>query len=205
MNVRTFIVFGLTLSLAGKVGAQTYRTEGAALGGLAGAVAGGIIGHQNDETPEGALIGGAIGAIAGGVLGHNRDQQVARDRYYQQQAWNYQQQVRQQRAVSIADVVTMCRGGVGDAVVISHIQSNGVQRRLETHDIISMHQQGVSEAVINAMQHAPMGTNYVTHVVPAPPPAVIVREQYRVVPSYVVPVYPYRNYSFHYGHRHCRY
>ena len=52
------------------------------MGGVAGAVIGGIIGHQNDETPEGALIGGAVGAITGGLIGRAQDNDLARQRAY---------------------------------------------------------------------------------------------------------------------------
>ena len=59
---------------------QSYRNQDAAIGGLAGAVIGGIIGHQSDETPAGALIGGAVGAVTGSWIGDSKDQQVARRR-----------------------------------------------------------------------------------------------------------------------------
>ena len=140
------------------------------LGGAAGAITGGIIGHQNDETPEGIIIGGAVGALAGGLLGHAKDEQVAREQYYQHQVWQQQQQLNRRRAaaVSMADVVQMSQSGLGDSLIVNHIQTNGVQRRLDTRDIIRLHQQGVSEGVINAMQRAPLqAVNYVP--APAPP------------------------------------
>jgi hypothetical protein len=43
--------------------------EGAVTGGLLGAVAGGVIGHQSHDTGAGMLIGGAVGAIAGAAVG----------------------------------------------------------------------------------------------------------------------------------------
>lgn len=55
------------------VGPNTQR--GAATGGLLGAGAGAIIGHQSGHTLEGALIGGAAGAAAGGLYGNARDQE----------------------------------------------------------------------------------------------------------------------------------
>ena len=79
--------------------AQSFRKQDAGIGGLAGAVIGGIIGHQNDEVAEGALIGGAVGALAGGILGTEKDQQLRQQRYYQHsiqqhQAWQRQRQSR---------------------------------------------------------------------------------------------------------------
>ncbi|MFO0915382.1 MAG: glycine zipper domain-containing protein [Pirellulales bacterium] len=176
----------LVVAVAAPASAQNRTVDGAALGGVAGAIAGGIIGHQNDETPEGALIGGAVGAISGGLIGHGLDKQAARERAYQEQIarqrrqlqYQQQQQAQQaQQSVSINDVVTMSRSGVSDNVIINHVQTNGVQRRLETHDIISLTQQGVSEPVINAMQRAPV---YAVTVVPAQgqPQTVVVQQHY---------------------------
>lgn len=56
-------------------GCQTYG-ESAALGGLIGAGAGAIIGHQSGEGLEGAAIGAAVGAAAGAIA---KDQQVRRE------------------------------------------------------------------------------------------------------------------------------
>ena len=72
---------GISVSLATMV-SSTYgqrAREGVAVGGVAGAIAGGIIGHQNDETPEGALIGGAIGALAGGLIGRSHGCGIRRE------------------------------------------------------------------------------------------------------------------------------
>jgi uncharacterized protein YcfJ len=41
-------------------------------GGLMGAAAGGVIGHQSGRGLEGAAIGGAIGAGAGAIRGNAR-------------------------------------------------------------------------------------------------------------------------------------
>jgi outer membrane protein OmpA-like peptidoglycan-associated protein len=50
-------------------------TQGAILGGLAGAAAGAAIGGH-DHRAGGALIGAATGAIAGGMVGHYLDKQA---------------------------------------------------------------------------------------------------------------------------------
>jgi len=66
----------LTMGLVGcaeQMGPNTQR--GAATGGLIGAGAGAIIGHQSGNTLGGALIGGAAGATAGGLYGNQRDKQ----------------------------------------------------------------------------------------------------------------------------------
>jgi hypothetical protein len=150
--------------------AQTYRGQGVGMGGLAGAVIGGVIGHQNDELAEGALIGGAVGAIAGGVIGHQKDQQVARQRYYRQQAYanTYRNGYVAPTAagVTTADVLHMTRNRVPENLIIQHLYSQGVQRRIQVQEIIQLHQLGVSEPIISAMQHAPLASQ-VVHQVPA--------------------------------------
>lgn len=196
--------------------------NGAVLGGVSGAVIGGIIGKQNDEIPEGALIGGAVGAVAGGLLGHGYDQRQRS--YQQQQQWAPPQQHYHQHpnnyntyrtvpsrttvvtapGVTIADVLKMTRNGVSESVIINHIYATGLQRRIDTNEIISLHQQGVPENVINAMQQAPLRNSFSgnttlnggqqTTIMTPPGGTVIVQEQYGTptyaAPTYVQPSYP---------------
>ena len=110
-------------------GQATNSQRGAVSGGAAGAIIGGIIGHQNDETPEGALIGGAVGAIAGGLLGKQQDRTNYEAYQYQQQR-NYQQAVDYSRGVSVNDVVALAHSGVGSNVIISQIHTHGVQQEI---------------------------------------------------------------------------
>ena len=178
---------------------QRHTTQGATLGGVAGAIAGGIIGHQNDETPEGALIGGAVGAIAGGLLGNAKDAQVARDHHYQHQLWHQQQQITQMQqrlqAVSLAEVVQMSRSGLSDAVIMNHVRTHGVAHQLTAREIIDLHRNGVSEPVITAMQQAPRSypVQTVARVSPPRPTTVVVEREYHVAPRY--PVYPQYRYA----------
>ena len=223
MKMTRKLFAGLALILlAQPVYAQNGTRNGAVLGGVGGAVIGGIIGHQNDETPEGALIGGAVGAVAGGLIGNAREQQAARDRYYQQQQWNQRHQHRHNNyntyrsvaptqsvvvhsGVTIADVLSMTRSGVGESVIINHIYSTGIQRRIDTNEIITLHQQGVTENVINAMQQAPVRTSAyatsptlagssATTIMTPPGGTVIVQEQYGS-PTYAAPTYAAPNYN----------
>ncbi|MEY3394580.1 MAG: hypothetical protein RL346_816 [Verrucomicrobiota bacterium] len=53
-------------------GPNTQR--GAVAGGLLGAAAGAVVGHQTGRTLEGAAVGGALGAGTGAVLGNSQDQ-----------------------------------------------------------------------------------------------------------------------------------
>ncbi|MDP4722573.1 MAG: YMGG-like glycine zipper-containing protein [Akkermansiaceae bacterium] len=61
---------------AAPAGPNTQR--GAVVGGLGGAVLGGIIGHQSGNALEGAAIGGAAGAGAGALYGNSQDQENQR-------------------------------------------------------------------------------------------------------------------------------
>lgn len=202
------------LLLAQPALAQNGTRNGAVLGGVGGAVIGGIIGHQNDETPEGALIGGAVGAVAGGLLGNAREQQARQRQYEQQQQWQQhhyntyrtvpQRTVITQQGVTIADVLSMTRSGVGESVIINHVYATGLQRRIDTNEIIMLHQQGVTENVINAMQQAPLRNAYSGHttlsgqsattIMTPPGGTVIVQEQYGS-PAYTTPTYSQPTYS----------
>lgn len=217
---------GLSILLVAQAAAVAQQPQGtrngAVLGGVSGAVIGGIIGKQNDEIPEGALIGGAVGAVAGGLLGHAHDQ---RQRSYQQPQYappppqyhrhpsNYntyrtvpsRTTVVTTPGVTVADVLAMTRNGVGESVIINHIYTKGLQRRIDTNEIISLHQQGVPENVINAMQQAPLRSSYSgtttvtgpqsTTIMTPPGGTVIVQEQYGT-PTYTAPTYvqPYPTY-----------
>ena len=182
----------MTLSLlSGSVFAQSRAEEGAVLGGVAGAIVGGIAGHQNGETPEGIAIGGVVGALTGGLLGKAKDNQEIRNLQYQHYAQQrHAEQVR--RAVSLNDAITMSRSGLSPNLIVNQIRSNGVQRRIGVPEIITLHENGVPEIVIQEMQKAPVAGT--TSVVRAPQPAVIVERQ----PQIIVETYPVRRH-YHYG------
>ncbi|MES2474958.1 MAG: glycine zipper domain-containing protein [Verrucomicrobiota bacterium] len=70
----TSLLAAIALSnCAAPAGPNTQR--GIATGGLLGAAAGGIIGHQSGRGLEGAAIGAAAGGTAGGLYGNARDQE----------------------------------------------------------------------------------------------------------------------------------
>jgi len=178
-----------------------YNTErGAVIGGLGGALAGAAIGKHNGETAGGALIGGAAGLLGGALIGSSVDAEQSRQRYYQQQ---YQQQVIAQnsQAVTISEVLSMTKSGVSDAVIVNHINQQGVQQRLEVSDVILLHREGVSEPVLTALQRARVGGTTV-YAAPArvySQPVIV--HDYHYVPAY--PVYaPHYYHHPHHGHYH---
>jgi outer membrane protein OmpA-like peptidoglycan-associated protein len=56
--------------------ALNRKGEGAIIGAGAGAVVGGIIGHNTGSTARGAIIGAAVGGATGAIIGHQMDQQA---------------------------------------------------------------------------------------------------------------------------------
>ena len=188
---------------------QANTQRGVAVGGLTGAIAGGLIGDHNGEAGAGAAIGGVIGAVTGGLLGNASDKEAE---YHRQQVINqqYQQQLAyRQSAVSLVDVVSMTRSGLSETVIINQINQRGVQSKLQVADIISLHQQGVSEHVISVMQQAPTGPTQVARVesgyqvvrpVPVITTPVIIEERY-VLPHYAPPrAYYYRGPAYRHHH-----
>jgi len=56
---------------------MSARDKGVLIGGASGAVLGGVIGHQSDNTVVGAILGGVVGGVAGGIIGNYMDKQAA--------------------------------------------------------------------------------------------------------------------------------
>ena len=75
MKFPTLSLIGALSLVLASCGAGPNTQRGAATGGLLGAGAGAVIGHQSGRTAEGALIGGAAGATAGGLYGQSRDRE----------------------------------------------------------------------------------------------------------------------------------
>ena len=73
-------VAGLTFGCATNQTSNTKRK--AVTGGVIGAAAGGIIGHQSGRGLEGAAIGAGAGAVAGGVVGSAEDEEASQSADY---------------------------------------------------------------------------------------------------------------------------
>jgi len=77
-NLKTVLVGLLVIPLLGgcaQINELSKTTKGAAIGGLGGAAAGGIIGGQVGHPVVGAAIGGTVGALGGGLVGRTLEQQ----------------------------------------------------------------------------------------------------------------------------------
>lgn len=197
MNARWLVLSLLAVTCVPSYLAAQNTERGAAIGGIGGALAGAAIGKHNGDTAAGALIGGAVGLVTGAAIGNSTDERNRQTAIRNEQIYLYS------RAASSADVVAMSQNGVGDEVIINHIRENGVQRRPDVSEVISLHRQGVSERVITAMQAAPEGGRPI-----APPPTavyrpapVVVEEYHYVRPSYwhYPPPGYYHHHYHHYG------
>jgi hypothetical protein len=183
------------------VQAQWSASEkGTLLGAVAGGGAGAAIGKKSGNPIVGAVVGGLGGAIVGNVIGDRVEQRRAAETYYQPQYYQPQRTyVQQNPGVTIDQVIHLTRSGVGDDLIISHVQQNGFQQTLTTNDLILLKNQGVSDRVIFALQRP---TTYSAPPVYAAPPVrysppVTVVEEVRMVPApyyYARPVAPYGYY-----------
>ena len=82
------------VSITGCATGPNAQTD-AVIGGLLGAGAGGIIGHQSGRGLEGAAIGALIGGASGNMFGNGIDTRNGYNRPQQYQQPVYQQQYQQ--------------------------------------------------------------------------------------------------------------
>ena len=109
---------------------------GAAIGGLVGATAGGIIGHQDGRGLGGALIGGAVGAIGGGMIGNQMDKQAL---------------AANPNHITVIKIAEMTADGVPDAVIISEIKRTKSVYNLTSEVITYLRENNVGDGVIDYM------------------------------------------------------
>lgn len=87
MKLKPFILSVMAVASLGLASCATHEPApntktGAVAGGLLGAGAGAIIGHQSGRALEGAAIGGAAGAAGGALLGSAADDRERQRRGY---------------------------------------------------------------------------------------------------------------------------
>ena len=139
-----FCIVVAAVLLAGIAGCRTtsHTERGATAGGLAGGLAGAALARSSGDPASGAAWGGALGAVVGGLIGHEKDKQEALARHQQTHG----------KPVSVQDVVTLVQSGVQEPVIVDHIRTYGMARPLQTEDLVYLHQNGVGDGVIQAMQ-----------------------------------------------------
>lgn len=143
----------------------------AAAGALTGTVAGAAIGSATGNAGAGALIGAGVGAVAGSATGAAIDESEARNQAL------FQQRLGRQLAgaTTFQDVAAMSQAGLGDQVIISHINSHGVATAPSPQDLIQLKNAGVSDNVLAALQNPPRVVQPVQYVDSRP---IIVEERY---------------------------
>lgn len=188
MHFRILLLLFLTSALASGCQSMNYAQRGAVLGGLTGAGIGAAAGESGGDAVPAALIGGAVGALTGGVIGDGIDADVARRQEIEARIGR-----QMAGAVTTEDAIAMTRAGLSDEVITSHIRASGVAQPPAVNDLIYLRNQGVSDAVIKAMQFTPPPVA----VAAVPPPRPVIIEHYD---PWCAPPPP--RWYFHHHHRH---
>jgi hypothetical protein len=142
------------------------KTQGAVIGGVAGAAAGAIVGGHNGRL-IGGLLGGALGAGGGYLIGAQLDKNdpAERDRAVNasRNAESHPVTAEQARAASTADingdgyvtmdeVVAMRKAGFSDAEMTDRLRRTGMFFDLTPQQQSYLRENGVSQYVIDEMQ-----------------------------------------------------
>lgn len=133
-----FVLAVFVLVVSGCAQNQTRIGEGAAIGGVLGAAAGEIVGHQNRHDLTGVLVGGALGAAAGAAVGAQVKKPVSG-------AQNTQ-------PVTLQQIVNWTKEGLSGDEIISRIKAANSSYSLTADDLDYLKKQGVSQRVIETMQ-----------------------------------------------------
>ena len=155
------------LIFASSAQAQYHSQRDATVGGLTGAIAGSLIGDHNGNAGAGAVIGGVVGAVAGGLIGDAKDQQEWVQRRRQMIAQSSRngslitpQLSQTNNAVTNQDVLQMVQAGLSNQVIVNQINQRGIAQTLTVQEIINLHQQGVNETILTAMQTAKINRRF---------------------------------------------
>ncbi len=175
----------LVLSCFSNTGCQTTDNNnavggavvGTGLGALTGAIVGSAFGRR--DAAAGALIGAAAGGIGGALVGHAQDEKNQETRNAVQAQYQQAAAAAEQRAMHNDDVVYMVKSGVSEQVIMNSMRERGGRFDTSPEAIVNLKSNGVSDAVIYAMQTTPPPSAMVPPpgVVYGPPPgpAVVVR------------------------------
>jgi len=144
--MKRFLAIFLCAVLLLIVGCETNKTrvaEGSVIGGVLGAAAGGIIGHQMGRGAEGVAIGAATGIIGGAAIGS----QINKPGQAQQQ-----QAAQSPNQLSLPQIADMAKQGVHENVIIDRIKLSNSKYNLTQQDVDYLKSQGVTQKVIDTMQ-----------------------------------------------------
>lgn len=141
MQKRLKLVLFLSFILVG-AGCESMgeKTKGGALiGGVVGAGAGGIIGHQSGHGLGGAAIGAVVGAIGGGLIGNQLDKADQKAKEVNP------------GHLGIMQIVDMASKGVPDDVIIDEINRTKSVYNLTSEIINYLKEKKISDKVIDVM------------------------------------------------------
>jgi hypothetical protein len=172
---------------------------GTVAGGAFGAVTGAILGGKKDRG-EGALIGAGVGAITGNLLGRSKDRADERRAATGAAVVGQMNQQAAALAVTNYDLLQMTRAGVSEDVIISTMQSRGVQLDLSPQALISLKQSGISDRVVLAAQEMNRRGPYLA--APGPVPVVeAVPRRVIVADPWYYDCHPHYHHWHHHHHR----
>lgn len=129
---------------------QNRATEGAVIGGLLGATAGGIIGHQDHHGGEGAAIGLAAGALTGALVG-SQVKKPGQGAATQAPA-GVNAQANNPNQIPLQQIVSLSKQEINENVIIDKIQLTNSKYNLSASDLEYLKKEGVSDKVIGVMQ-----------------------------------------------------
>ena len=166
----TSLVLVGAMGLAGLTGCENLpgnkKEQGAVIGGVGGAVAGGAIAKNNRLL--GALIGGALGAGGGDLIGaqmnkvhdNKKDEAVAAAKKAEANPATAADVSKSDTAdlnhdgfVTLDEVVAMKNAGLGDQEMIRRIQRTNQYFELTDSQVSYLRNHGVDQKVITAMQN----------------------------------------------------
>ena len=147
--MKSIILVIISLCMSSAIGCtyDNYAQRGAMIGGVTGSALGAAIGDASDAPLAGAAVGALAGTLTGAAIGDGVDQDLAL-----QQSYRMAEQQRLARAVPPAQLIQMSQSGLSDDVIVTQVQSQGVSFSPTANDLISLKAQGVSDAVLNAVQ-----------------------------------------------------
>ena len=178
-----------------------YADKGAVVGGLTGAGVGAAIGEATSgEGAAGAIVGSAVGAMTGTLIGEGLDEINARNEALIEERMGRPMV----GAATIQDTVAMTQAGLSDDVIVNYLRGNGLTGQLQASDLIHLKQQGVSDAVLGAMQEVTRPASVAPVAVAGAPPPVIVEEHYHGPPPWYYRPRPHWGYHRHPAHRPIR-
>jgi hypothetical protein len=167
-----------------------HQDRGALFGGLTGAGVGALVGNALGEPLAGAAIGAGVGAVTGAAVGQSLDDIEARNRAEIEARLGRRLAA---GSVTVEDVVAMTKSGVDEQVILTHVRVNGSARPLQPADLIYLQNNGVSPAVVQALQQPPIRQA-------APGPAPVIVEEYHHYDPWGPPYYG-PHYHYHHHHR----